>query len=106
MKKLTIITALLFLVCLSACGEDKIDGSSLEKFNTSTIKIHEKLKGDKQTLFGQAMLEIAQEIGGYMMEAALRGEDPESSADDYIKTFNGKTADDVIKSYLANKSEN
>ena len=106
MKKLTIITALLFLVCLSACGEEKIDGSSLEKFNQSTSKIHENLKGDKQILFGQAMLEIAQEIGGYMIEASLRGDEQENSADNYIKTFNGKTADDVIKSYLANKSEN
>lgn len=90
MKKLLII--LISLTLLTACGEKKIDGSSINNLNTSIQEITKSLNETEQEAFKQA-------LGKISLVAAFeaKGGNENQIQEILMKKLGGKTAAEVIK---------
>lgn len=101
-KKLT--AALTVAIALTACGDPRLDGSSLDALTESSEKMMTKLSDEKEAQFGEAMQVIAlKDLDvGAIISGRLAGED---AIKRLAKEVDGKTADEVIAHANAIKAE-
>lgn len=111
------VFSLMILVCLvmlTACGEPKINATSLETLEASAEKIKASLNGEKKAYFEIAMEFIYMDMGAaafltlmdlsdpdYIMNEARMKVKAEEIVRDISKQYHGKTADDILEIYVA-----
>lgn len=91
LKRLTVLFAILFL--LTACGEQKFDGRSDQKFQTSMKAIEQTLNEEQKQNLMNTLLQIS-------LQAALETKGDRQKIAAIIRNkLDGKTAQEVIETY-------
>lgn len=90
-------------LCLSGCGDPKLDGTSEDAMRKSVQKVSESLPADKRAKFEEDLNLLI--MGGIDINAVLRGEKPESTMKNLLSELNGKTAEQISSTASALRIE-
>lgn len=103
----TIISSCLFFFCFVlglnaaawAAAERKIDSTSYEAYQEAIVAIYNSLEGNEQVLFGKAAA-YYRSLFEWGFQAGK--DDPEilNRTNEILKSFNGKSSDDLIDTYI------
>lgn len=106
MRKIIVFSLLCFLclsvglnVCARAAADRKIDSTSYDTYQESIVAIYNSLAGNEQILFGKAAA-YYRSLFDWGFQAGK--DDPEilNRTNEILKSFNGKTSDDLIDTYI------